>query len=90
MLVVDVDLYCDVDGSRDWTAEWGLLDEQMVDEITRSDLLALVDHVLADARTRWGEGPKVLVQWSLHHDDGRSTNVTGREIDGVILPFTLT
>ncbi|PPI89062.1 hypothetical protein C5E46_35445 [Nocardia nova] len=87
--MVDVDLYNGLDDGEDWTAEWGLLDETMVDEITTNDLGALVEHVLADARDRWGQYQDVTVQWSLHDDDGNVTDVTGSELDDVVLPVTL-
>jgi hypothetical protein len=88
-LVVDVDLYPGEAGPGSWTAEWGLLDEQMVDETTGNSLAALVERVLADARTRWGDRPDVTVQWTLHDGDGDGTDVTGAAIDDVILPVVL-
>ncbi|WP_067885685.1 hypothetical protein [Nocardia vaccinii] len=88
--VVDVELYRGLAGGRDWTAEWGLLDEQMTEEITTNDLGALVEYVLADARDHVGQNLEVTVQWSLHRDDQQQgTDVTGSELDGVTLPLTL-
>lgn len=87
--VVDIDLYYGLDDGADWTAEWGLLDEPMVEEITTNDLAALVEHVLADARDRWGQYPDVTVQWSLHDEAGEVTDVTGSEVDDIVLPVTL-
>ncbi|WP_067905092.1 hypothetical protein [Nocardia vaccinii] len=87
---MDVDLYRGRAGGADWTAEWGLLDEQMIEEITTNDLGALVEYVLVDARDHVGEHLEVAVQWSLHPDDQQpGIDVTGSELDGVILPVTL-
>ena len=84
--VVDIDLYPDLDGQPAWTAEWGLLDdERMIHQMTSNDLSRLVEHVLRDARHRWGHYPDVTVQWSLH----RSEDVTGTILHGVTLPVTL-
>lgn len=89
--VIDVDLYRGLDGGDDWTAEWGPLDEPAVDEITTGDLAALVEHVLADARNRWGQGerPDLTVQWSLHDEDDTTTDVTGTAVGDVVMPLTL-
>ncbi|MBY8856765.1 hypothetical protein K7711_09780 [Nocardia sp. CA2R105] len=88
--VVDVELYRGGTGGKDWTAEWRLLDEQMTEEITTDDLGALVEYVLADACVHVGEHLDVAMQWSLRHDDPQQgTDVTGSELDGVILPVTL-
>ncbi|MFF0452915.1 hypothetical protein [Nocardia africana] len=88
--VVEVELYRSRTGGKYWTAEWGLLDEQVTEEITTTDLGALVEYVLADAREHVGGHLEVTVQWNLHRDDKRqATDVTGSELDGVILPLTL-
>ena len=88
--VVDVELYRGRAGGTDWTAEWGLLDEQGTEEITTNDLGALVEYVLADACVHVGGHLEVAVQWSLRHDDPQQgIDVTGSELDGVILPVTL-
>jgi len=60
--VVDVELYRGRAGGKDWTAEWGLLDEQTTEEITTNDLRALVKYVLTDARDHVGQHLEVTVQ----------------------------
>ncbi|GAB2706567.1 hypothetical protein [Nocardia thraciensis] len=95
--IVEIALFRDVDPDEfGWSAEWGMLDGKLRCERTAEDLGGLVEHVLTDARRRWGHDPAVAVQWALHRGDpfrgsdyDLGADVTGTVVDGVPLPATL-